>query len=306
MGCDIHLFCETREPGGKWVLTPVTTECLSCNGTGKIKSRKVGGEFDDCYMCEGTKQIQGYQDRNYDLFAILANVRNGYGFAGVPTGEGFIPIADPRGLPEDISDELVRLANSDDIWKEFRDKYGAGWLGDHSWSWITLEELLSNDWDRYTVHRGHVEIPTWIEWKDSGDKFPKQWSGACWGGNVRVISEVVAFKLKSCLAVEGGRCVLKDGGLTDEAKYTLITTKTPTDAATPTKDGPAQLTIEEFEIWLSGDQKWAGKNTHIVVESSWQTSYKDSVYSFYTHFMPALVALGKGPENTRIVFGFDS
>lgn len=33
------------------------------------------------------------QDRHYQLFAVLAGVRNGYGFAGVPTGEPVTPIA---------------------------------------------------------------------------------------------------------------------------------------------------------------------------------------------------------------------
>jgi len=30
-------------------------------------------------------------NRNYDLFAILANVRNGHGFAGIKTGGGIRP-----------------------------------------------------------------------------------------------------------------------------------------------------------------------------------------------------------------------
>ena len=44
------------------------------------------------------------------LFAILAGVRNGYGFAGCDTGDGFRPIAPPRGLPGDVSPEVAEEA----------------------------------------------------------------------------------------------------------------------------------------------------------------------------------------------------
>lgn len=57
--------------------------------------------------------------RNYDLFAILAGVRNGEGFAGCRIGERFKPIADLKGYPDDISKNDVL----------FGDKYG---------SWLTL------------------------------------------------------------------------------------------------------------------------------------------------------------------------
>ena len=43
------------------------------------------------------------QDRHYQLFAVLADVRNGYGFAGIPTGEVVTPIAKRRGLPADFA-----------------------------------------------------------------------------------------------------------------------------------------------------------------------------------------------------------
>lgn len=43
------------------------------------------------------------QDRHYQLFAVLAGVRNGHGFARVRTGEAVKPIAEPRGLPKDFA-----------------------------------------------------------------------------------------------------------------------------------------------------------------------------------------------------------
>lgn len=66
--------------------------------------------------------------RNYALFAALANVRN-YG--------DITPISEPRGLPEDFETDgdEVKLAYSG----------GKVWMGDHSYTWLTFEELL--DWD---------------------------------------------------------------------------------------------------------------------------------------------------------------
>lgn len=68
MGTDIHSVAQVRKDG-KW-LTVLQDVC----GDG----------------------------RNYDTFAMLANVRNGRGFAGVKTGDGFPFIAEPRGLPDDF------------------------------------------------------------------------------------------------------------------------------------------------------------------------------------------------------------
>jgi hypothetical protein len=70
----------------------------------------------------------GGDDRNYDTFAVLADVRNGSGFAGVETGEGWKVFFEARGLPEDIAVD--------------QDNYHGGeWLGDHTHSYLTLKEL---------------------------------------------------------------------------------------------------------------------------------------------------------------------
>ena len=70
------------------------------------------------------------QDRHYQLFAVLAGVRNGTGFAGVVTGEPVKPIAEPRGYPKDFVSECPDVfdANGKQIaesglgesWKDFR------------------------------------------------------------------------------------------------------------------------------------------------------------------------------------------
>lgn len=105
MGCDIHVYAEVQE-NGKW--------------------KRSDLEVPD--------------DRNYWTFGILANVRNGYGFAGVDTGDAVRPISEPRGLPADRA-----TFDDDDVW-----------LGDHSFSWLTLAELKAYPMDQTMTIRGVV------------------------------------------------------------------------------------------------------------------------------------------------------
>ena len=147
MGTDIHLFTEKKGADGKWKLFAVETECSWCeNGKYGEDSGRAG---ETCYWCKGTARQKGYDGRNYDLFAVLGNVQNGYGFAGVKTGSGLNYISDSRGLPDDMSAELKSLAeheedDNDDgsTYDRFKGEYGSGWLGYHSFSYVTLKELL--------------------------------------------------------------------------------------------------------------------------------------------------------------------
>ena len=127
--------------------------------------------FDDGTDYEMNNQLteHPYQGRNYDLFAILADVRNGSGFAGVDTGDGFNPIFEPRGLPEDVSKDYKQLV----------DNYGED---GHSHSWVTLEELDSYDWNQITNHRGWVDPIQYKIFKEKGK--PEEWSGGVSGGGV--------------------------------------------------------------------------------------------------------------------------
>ena len=89
MGCDIHLFPE-KLVDGKWV-----------------------------YLHEDLCYVGNADGRDYRLFALLANVRNpGY----------VLPLAMPRGLPDDLSDttQLVMDKRAEDY---------------HSHSFFHAEEL---------------------------------------------------------------------------------------------------------------------------------------------------------------------
>lgn len=75
--------------------------------------------------------------RNYFLFAVLGNVRNGYGFAGIFTHEEIVPISDNRGIPIDVSKETLKILSEE-----------------HSPTWVSLTEILNYDWNKKNkIHR---------------------------------------------------------------------------------------------------------------------------------------------------------
>ena len=104
---------------------------------------------------------------SYNTFAMLANVRNGRGFAGIKTSDGFPYIHEPRGLPSDLKDpslvEVDIYVRKDSLvaawdWdgklvavdstetrrtRYLNDDDGRMWLGDHSHSWCSLSELIA-------------------------------------------------------------------------------------------------------------------------------------------------------------------
>lgn len=137
MGCDIHVVVEVYE-NGQWV--------------------SVDDPDDDFDL-----------GRNYDLFAILADVRNGCGFAGIKTGEGFVPLALPRGFPDDASLTAKSMKEN--------------WIGDgHSHSYCTVSELLAYDWTQKTKKCGVVSIAGWAEWYSRGK--PTAYSGDVCGRDI--------------------------------------------------------------------------------------------------------------------------
>lgn len=183
MGTDIHLYVE-RRVAGRWEYAEELPPrpCAACDATGKVTcfAGQPQEEVRDCYRCDGVGlTLAPYGDRNYDLFSMLADVRNGYGFAGCKTGDGFDPLAEPRGLPRDLSLALRT--------ESFED--GAPWLGDHSFSHATLAELLAYDYDRVTTKSGVVDSATFAEWRERGSVgAPGSWSGGVSGPDVLHVS----------------------------------------------------------------------------------------------------------------------
>lgn len=237
MGCDIHFRVQKRI-AGEWAFAEAM----------------IPDKWEEGRMRPET----WYDGRNYQLFGILANVRNGYGFAGCDTGDPFIPIAEPRGLPDGLDPEKH-------------------YLGEHSFSWLTLVELLAYDWSQETVRRGWVkaevydEVLRHREW----DKYaePSQANGGISGPNIEHISSEEMERKLAKISAE------------------------------------AKASAEGFgTYWPLHKQKLARlENTYAVLE--WPVLYAEAAGKFYTRTLPRLVRLASevgGPENVRVVFGFDS
>lgn len=129
MGCDIHMLVQKRDAGGVW-------------------------RFVDA---------RGYGERNYHLFAVLAGVRNGTGFAGVKAAEPIQPIAGPRGVPADFQINKHGYTN-----RWLRDRGEGVWLGDHSHSHATLAEIQAYAWDQPHRKCGVVNAANYALFKERG------------------------------------------------------------------------------------------------------------------------------------------
>ncbi len=138
MGCDIHAVFQAKRDG-KWESVESTWE----------------------------------QDRHYFLFSWLADVRNGYGFAGVPTYDPIKPIAERRGVPADFDKDAYEAGDED-----------APWLGDHSFSWLTADEILAAERPGTIKRTGVVPRAFYDAW--DGKTGPSEWSGSISGPDIIV------------------------------------------------------------------------------------------------------------------------
>lgn len=107
MGCDIHFYVEKKD-GDKWVSADKWTPSR-WDGSLEVK-------HEDSF----------YDDRNYILFSVLADVRN---FRDTRIN----PISEPRGVPDDATQEV-------------RD--AVFFYGDHSHSWLLVSEIEAYDWNQ--------------------------------------------------------------------------------------------------------------------------------------------------------------
>jgi hypothetical protein len=242
MGCDIHLRVQKRV-GDEWVFA----------------EDQIPDKYED-----GKKTNERWYDgRNYNLFGILANVRNGRGFAGCDTGDGFNPISEPRGLPDGMAEYIGEKKDEDGSIDGYE-----FWFGDHSHSWLTLSELQACDWYQQTKLRGWVNGVTFEEWDrlKCYDPAPKHWCGGISGQKIEHIS-----------AVEMKRRI-------NEIK-------------------------KAFPDFKSQSERIAARyaDTYCLIE--WPVFYSEAAGRFYTQTMPRMAKLAQevgGPDNVRIVFGFDS
>ena len=91
MGCDIHVCCERKNYEGKWI------NCDHFKLNPYFDNDRDDEEIDKWWI------VPIFDDRNYALFATLADVRN---------YEYIKPVSEPRGLPDDIHYITKELADS--------------------------------------------------------------------------------------------------------------------------------------------------------------------------------------------------
>ena len=166
MGCDIHIAIQRKETDG-W--------------------REITYQ-DEPYDFQKEKGVTirpgipvapaGFHDRNYDLFGILADVRNGSGFAGVTTGEGWPSIAPGRGWPEGFNEESGGACPN-------YPEDGPRYMGDHSFTWVGLDELKAFNWDGIGTTLYGVVSAAQYENMMPGEK-PTAWCGGVSGKDVQV------------------------------------------------------------------------------------------------------------------------
>lgn len=176
MGCDIHSIVEVKQ-----------------NGVWKVNRKRV---FPNPYYCKDEKSKPKEQQwalalnpmetspndrRNYDWFAILANVRNGRGFAGVRTGEGFAVIAEPRGIPDDATPKWLKIVED--------------WRGDmHSHSYLYIQDFNNFDWNQVTMKTGVITMDEYRLLRFNHEA-PNSWCGAISGDNCITVDEQLADQI---------------------------------------------------------------------------------------------------------------
>lgn len=175
MGTDIHPAVEVRRKG-VWRYHRPKTECpyyyeykyeqgqriydLDSDGN-RIRSR-----WDRC----ATRLPEFFGSRNYLKFAILGNVRNGFGFGGVKTFDPLPPMSDQRGYPPDISIEAMAKMSEE-----------------HSATWVTLAEMMAYDFSGDLVEEGVIDEIQFLECLIK-DTTPTSWSGGISGRDIEVVT----------------------------------------------------------------------------------------------------------------------
>lgn len=166
MGTDIHLRLEARTAEGWHGIPP----CWPSWPYPKNEQGEIICPKDDP------------TERNYDVFAFLAGVRNGYGSAGCYRHELVRPAFPNRGLPVD-SDYEDHYAGQED--GDSYDDVDDVWLGDHSFTWATIAELQALDWEIEFESGGYVSAETYENLPAGA--MPDMWIGGKFGDYLQIL-----------------------------------------------------------------------------------------------------------------------
>lgn len=262
MGCDIHCAWEYKRPDqmeglpGKWVSLD-----------------EWGDPWGDDEGIQSPKdEIVSW--RNYGMFAVMANVRNGYGFAGVDTGDELQPIAMPRGCPADADYRIIQWVKD--------------WAPDgHSHSYLTLKDILDYDQTRTVKARGVVGMKTyhnWCRWRRDEGKGPSGHSGGVWGPNVRTLTP-------------------------DEADAELDALRRTIDPELSRPGHELERLVEqklEAKGCYLGDHR--ASDTYVAIE--WTETYGQQMGQLWSEAVPKMLKVCRdrrvSSDDVRLVFFFDN
>ena len=135
MGTDIHVLTERYYEDKGWFNTD----------SWRYSPYYDEGDKDSCE--DEMELVEIFDDRNYYLFSILADVRNYMGEV--------ISISEPKGLPEDCHE----------VTRKYAEEYGG-----HSHSYFTLKELYDNwsKWDTVQQKSGILVGQQLIDFDEKG------------------------------------------------------------------------------------------------------------------------------------------
>lgn len=197
MGTDIHIAIQFTSNGQTGWLVPGGWETRD----GKFQRKPVDADHLDiaarCRSLPGyrepdwkerwddekelaSKHVNDLRERYYARFAILANVRNGFGFAGVPTGDALPFIQEGRGFPEGFQADSTGA-------------FMGSWMGDHSFGYVTAQELLDYDFSRSNELTGVIPASYFEEMQAKGETVPDSYSGAVWGPSISTYPSPEAY-----------------------------------------------------------------------------------------------------------------
>lgn len=194
-----------------------------------------------------------FHDRNYAAFGILAGVRS----------DTFPPISEPKGLPTDFHVTLEKDEHGYE--RETPD------TGDHSKTWLSLEEILDYDWAQVRNLSGFVDARQfkdwdWVrDWEETYDRrsfanYPKGYCAGVGGGKVRIVSN------------EEMRAYVKENG---------------------------------ERLLRRPESEWE-QPVHRYTRVEWPVLASVAAGRFWQVTVPQMVAVQRKGREVRAVFGFDS
>ena len=280
MGTDIHIIVEVKELGN-WRLN---TDKIFKNFHYDPEEKNKSKEFQLSWKLNEFQANPGIV-KFYDWFAILANVRNGF------SGQNFNIIANPKGLPVDLSSEGLKffcfpITNdfdlnqkedndgnyyifNDNALKWIKEGYSVLYLINgkqyvsnpdyYSYSYLSSNDFDKFDWNQVTMKYGIIRLEQYKNLRYTNDA-PDEWS--CFVGG------------SDCLIVN-----------TDEADKLL--------------DDEKHLSTIMFKSHIGIELK-------IYVEYEWPVIYSDWFNDEIKYINEPLKKLSNKYEDARIVFAFDS